>query len=121
MSSNPESVNDRTIRRLREFTVALESGELLGQKFSGRKIILDLVPEPYSPALVLETRKLVCVSQALFAQLLGVSTSAVQKWERGAKVPTPMACRFMDEIRLDPGYWKGRVAASVREVCASAH
>lgn len=73
--------------------------------------IVDPVPE-MTPADVLAVRQSLNLSQPLFADFIGSSTSAVRAWERGAKVPTPMARRFLDAIRSDPEYWKKRLFAS---------
>lgn len=62
-----------------------------------------------SPAEVKATRELLGASQAIFAQFLGVSASAVQDWEQGAKPPQGSACRLMHEIRRDPAYWRKRL------------
>ena len=53
------------------------------------------------------------LSQALFAEFLGASASAIRAWERGAKSPTPMARRFLDSIRADPEYWLAKVRATM--------
>jgi DNA-binding transcriptional regulator YiaG len=42
------------------------------------------------------------VSQAIFAQLLGVSQVLVRSWERGVRTPTPIACRLLDIIGGNP-------------------
>jgi len=49
------------------------------------------------------------LSQALFAQFLGVSIATVQAWEQGVKAPAKMACRCMDEMLRDPAQWQRRV------------
>ncbi|MGO8748358.1 MAG: helix-turn-helix domain-containing protein [Thermoguttaceae bacterium] len=81
----------------------------MSQRFTCRRIELRLEPQPYSPELVKATRNALGVSQALFAKFLGASVKTVSAWERGAKVPRDVACRFMDEIRRDPKYWQGRL------------
>jgi putative transcriptional regulator len=78
-----------------------------------RRVVLDLEPQTYTPEQIRAVRKLLNVSQSIFAQLLGVSVKAVQKWERGG-VPSDIACRFMDEIRRDPNYWKKRLKDSMK-------
>ncbi len=67
-----------------------------------------LEPTQYDPALVKATRKVLGMSQSLFARFIGKSVNAVQAWEQGVNTPDPMACRFMDEIRHDPKHWKSR-------------
>jgi putative transcriptional regulator len=94
---------------LKGFAEALQRGDKITERFTCRKIILDLKPTPYNPALVKKTREILGVSQALFAHFLGVSVKTVHSWEQGSNTPNDMACRFMDEIRRDPGYWQGRL------------
>jgi putative transcriptional regulator len=101
--------------RLNEFADALESGEPVSAKFTCRKVVLDLLPMPYGPALVKRTRAILSVSQGIFAQFLGVSVDTVQAWERGINVPKDVACRFMDEIRHNPDYWRKRLVDSIAQ------
>jgi putative transcriptional regulator len=101
--------------RLNEFAEALESGKPLSAKFTCRKVVLNLLPMPYSPAIVKKTRAILGASQSIFAQFLGVSVDTVQAWERGANSPSDMACRFMDEIRHNPTYWRKRLMDSVSQ------
>src|SRR5713101_1327770 len=93
------SVGARIIQGLREFVETLENKESVAAKFNCRQVELDLRPTPYDPKLVKKTRKLLRVSQAVFARFLGVSVKTVRSWEQGIKAPNAMACRFMDEIR----------------------
>ena len=98
-----------------ELITGLEA--LLDDLTSGKGItvrelsIVDPVPE-MTPAELLAVRQLLNLSQPLFADFIGSSASAVRAWERGAKVPTPMARRFLDAIRSDPEYWRKRLFAS---------
>jgi putative transcriptional regulator len=106
---NP-TVADRIKERLEEFTHDLENGEIIQDKYTCRKIDFRLKPKPYSPEAVRKTRKLLRASQKVFAMLLGASVKTVQAWEQGIGAsPNKMACRFMDEIRRNPGYWRKRL------------
>ncbi len=113
-----DSVGNKLIEGLREFTEALEGDERIADKFTCRKVTLDLLPVPYGPKAVKATRRLLRVSQAIFAQFLGVSVKTVHAWELG-KTPGDMACRFMDEIQRNPDYWRNRLRESikVKETC----
>lgn len=102
------SVEDEILEALSDFTDALEKGEVT-ERFSRRTIQLDLVPTRYDSELVKKTRKLLRVSQTLFARFLGVSSKTVRAWEQGAHIPHAMARRFMDEIRRDPAFWMKRL------------
>jgi putative transcriptional regulator len=104
-----KSIGGKIVNRLRGFVEAAENGEDVLQKLTCRTIRLQLEPQKYSPELVKSTRNLLGASQAIFAQFLGVSVSAVQDWEQGHKPPQGSACRLMDEIRRDPEYWLGRL------------
>jgi putative transcriptional regulator len=117
MTLSPE---DKLIRGLENFADALESGDDLAERFTCRKVVLNLEPTPYTPELVKETRAALGLSQALFAQFLGVSTGTIQAWERGEKPPRNVACRLMDEIRRDPDYWRKRFLELAEEKAASA-
>jgi putative transcriptional regulator len=103
------SVGKEMVRRLREFKKALENKEVISEQFTCKRLVLDLQPTPYEPAMVKKTRKSLGVSQALFAQFLGVSAQTVRAWEQGVNLPNDMACRFLDEIRADPKYWRHRL------------
>jgi putative transcriptional regulator len=101
------------IEGLEEFRDALVSGKKISGEFTCRKVVLDLHPHAYTPEMVKAARSLLRVSQALFAQFLGVSPKTVRAWE-GGKEPSEMACRFMDEIRRDPVYWRRRLVKVTR-------
>lgn len=102
-------VGRKIVDGLKEFSDALKSGKPVTKQLTCRKVELRLVPQPYNPDLIKETRELLYVSQPIFAKFLGVSTKTVQKWERGEEEPQPIACRFMDEIRSDVDRWRDRL------------
>ena len=108
------SIGEKITKRLAAFVEALEKDEKISERFTCRKIELDLQPQPYGPELVKQTREVLGVSQALFAHFLGVSVKSVSAWEQGKKTPSDMACRFMDEIRHDPTYWRTRLRKIAR-------
>jgi putative transcriptional regulator len=109
-----DSVGKKIIAGLREFTEALEKDEPIPEKFTCRKVTLDLIPEPYDPKAVKATRALLTASQGVFAQFLGISPKTVCAWEQGRIAPSDMACRFMDEIQRNPDYWRKRLRESVK-------
>ena len=111
-----KEIADRTLSRLRKFTEHLESGQSIGKAYSCKKVVLDIEMEPYTPELVKEVRDLLSVSQPLFAKFLNVSLSSVQKWERGAKLPSGPVTVLMDEIRKHPDYWRKMFMSMAREV-----
>lgn len=103
------SVGRKIVDRLKTFTEVLEKNEPISDRFTCKKVSLNLQPAKYDPALVKTTRKVLSVSQALFAQFLGVSPKTIRAWEQGVNEPNEMACRFMDEIRGNPDYWIARL------------
>jgi putative transcriptional regulator len=102
------SVENEILEALAEFTDALEKGAVT-RRLTCRQVKLNLEPSLYSPQLVKRTRKVLGVSQPLFARFLGVSPKTVRSWEQGVNPPSPMACRFMDEIRRTPSHWTARL------------
>lgn len=103
-------VGERIVRGLTEFVEALESDDIDRiTEFNCHQVKLHLDPTPYSGGLVKKTRKVLGASQAVFAAFLGVSVKTVSSWEQDASEPSPMACRFMDEIRQSPAFWQQRL------------
>lgn len=56
-------------------------------------------PPAYSPDGIREIRESFGVSQAIFAALLNVSLSTVQKWEQGQKAPSAPAYKLLDIVK----------------------
>ena len=103
------SVGSEIVRRLKRFADVLENTKDLRSRFTCRTVKLNLKPKSHSPATVKKTRLLLGASQAIFAQFLGVSPSAVRDWEQGIKPPSGAARRLMDEIRRNPEYFLNRL------------
>jgi DNA-binding transcriptional regulator YiaG len=92
----------------RELAADLERGDLPTEKYTCHRLELDIRPSKFGPNEVQATRRILSVSQSLFAQFLGVSPKTVRGWESGKPV-SGLASRFMDEIRRDPEYWRNRL------------
>jgi DNA-binding transcriptional regulator YiaG len=71
-------------------------------------------PSKHSPKSVKKLRSSLGLSQAVFAQLLGVSAILVQSWERGVRTPSPLACRLLDIISKDPAAWIASLRPTVK-------
>jgi putative transcriptional regulator len=108
-----KTIAEELITGFTELAEELESGCDIGTKFNCYQMQLDLQPETYTPKMVKETREQLGASQAVFAKFLGVSVKSVSQWERGAGTPSPIACRFMDEIRRNPDHYIARLRESV--------
>jgi putative transcriptional regulator len=114
MSKKSEHIAEKIVKGFKELSKALSEDAPIAEKFTCRKVTLDLQPMPYPPKAVRATRLLLRVSQPVFAQFLGVKPSTVKAWEQGRQPPPDIACRFMDEIQRNPEYWRGRLRDSIR-------
>jgi|SRR5665213_804290 len=101
---------DDIMHGLRELAGAIEEGVPLKERFTVRTVS---IPEPgvYTPAGLKKLRDQLEMSQAVFAELLGVSRVWVQGWERGVRQPSPLARRLLDTIRADPAAWLESLSA----------
>lgn len=106
------TIGSEIVEGLQEFADALKNDEVITERFTCRRVVLDLEPAVYKPEDVKQARDILRSSQALFAKFLGVSVKTVRAWEQGKNSPNEIACRFMDEIRRDPEYWQRRMRES---------
>jgi len=90
-------------------------GEAVARRFTVRTVELDLEPRKYTGEDVKRIRKMLGLSQALFARFLGASVGTVRSWENGGKKPSNMACRFLDEISLMPDAFRERIRQAIVE------
>lgn len=79
---------------------------------TARKAHLELPPY-YPPYLIREIRHRLSVSQAIFAEMLGVSASSVRAWEQGKREPGAPARRVLQIAELHP--------AVLTEVCGEIY
>jgi putative transcriptional regulator len=107
------TIADELIAGFTGLADALESGRGLGPESNCYRMRLDLKPHTYTKKRVKATRKLLGASQRVFGSFLGVSVKTVSQWEQGLGRPHSMACRFMDEINLNPEYYRKRLRDSV--------
>ena len=105
-----KSVGQRLVSGLTEFANDLQSDrDSIRDKYTCHRVRLNLQPSAYTPEKIRETRRLLNLSQSIFAEFLGVSVKTVQAWEQGVNQPLPALCRVMDEIRHKPEYWQARL------------
>jgi DNA-binding transcriptional regulator YiaG len=105
------SLGQQIVASLQEFVEVLESGDKVEDLFVCRWVEAKEGSPRYTRETVQATRLLLRASQARFASLLGVAPRTVRAWEQGTSSPSEMASRFLDEIRYDPAYWRGRLRA----------
>jgi DNA-binding transcriptional regulator YiaG len=84
------------------------------QRHPQRVRVAFRAPDPgkYPPGAVRNLRGAMSMSQATFAQVIGVSRVLVQSWERGVREPSSLACRLLDTISADPSAWLARLQSS---------
>lgn len=112
------NVGKELVRRLRHFNEILEKTDTLPGTLTCRAVRLQLEPKGYGAEDVRAVRKLLQVSQPLFAQFAGVSVASIRDWEQGIKPPNKTVCRLMDEIFHNPDYFKKRLRDLSRPVTA---
>ncbi len=110
-ADRPKSFVDAVMRGIAEVDDSLRGGRPL----TVREVRVVIKPRQYKAREVRATREALGVSQAIFAQFLGTSLNTIRSWERGARHPSPMARRFLDEINTSPEHWRGRLANSVAQ------
>jgi DNA-binding transcriptional regulator YiaG len=112
---NDKTLGQEIIEGLSELRDAVRNKVPLHKKFTIRDVELDLRPRSYDAQSVKDTRYCLQVSQAVFAEMLGVSKECVQKWEQGLGAPSGAACRLMDVINYDPEGWFKTLEHSLKE------
>ena len=113
------SLGDKIVAGLTEFRDALATGQPIEKRFTVRNVELDLKARRYDAKSVRKTRSDLSVSQAVFARIVGASVDTIEAWEQGQREPTPMACRLLDEINRNRGYWLDVLRRSVKEAPAA--
>ncbi len=103
----------RILESLTEIRDAVHSARSLSASLTVREVEV-VEPLPHDAASVQEIRTALKLSQGVFAQLLGVSTKLVQSWEIGARAPSPLARRLLDEMKRDPMRWRRLILSRVR-------
>src|SRR5258706_11487733 len=110
-----ETFGESAIDSLEEFLDAADRGEVI----TVRRVKLDLEPRLYPPAEIKWTRERLRVSQAVFAQLMGVSPKTVEAWESGKNPPPGPVCRLLEEINLNPkGFLNRHLSRSAKRKTA---
>ena len=101
----------KIVAALERFRDAIEAGTPIEERYTVRRVKLDLTPRRFSPDEVKKVRSMMCVSQPIFGQFLGVDVKTVRSWEQGRRVPSGMSCRFLEEIQAAPEHWQSRLQA----------
>lgn len=113
----PYVLRDRLHAAFDELEGALQSDRPIVGRFTERTVSIPPLPLPpgeYDARAVRATRAKLGASQAVFARLLGASTSLVRAWEQGGRRPSPVARRLLDEFNRDPARWTTLLASPTR-------
>ncbi|HSZ56910.1 MAG TPA: helix-turn-helix domain-containing protein [Tepidisphaeraceae bacterium] len=97
-------VADEIMAGMRELQRMMDEGKTPEELFTVKTVEVP-APNVYRAKQVRQLRDSLRVSQAVFAQLLGVSSVLVKSWEGGAREPSLMARRLLDTIKADPSRW----------------
>ena len=94
-------------RQMRQSMEDLRSIMARGQSPSGNgrftvRTVEVIQPSKYDPKALQKIRRSLNLSQALFAQVLGVSGSLIRSWELGTRTPSAIARRLLDQVRANP-------------------
>ncbi len=104
MTMKNKNIGDELIESLTQARDLLRAGRTT--QLSRRLVKQVPPPQHYTSAAVQEVRTKLNVSQAVFAEILGVSTVLVQAWEQGKRQPSHLACRLLDVISRDLATWR---------------
>jgi putative transcriptional regulator len=89
---------------------AIEAGVPLERVATVRAYRIDVELPALNPRDIRLIRESLGLSQALFADFLGVALATVRSWEQGQREPSSLARRLLGEIRGDPKYWRQKLA-----------
>lgn len=112
MKGNKINVGNEILGRLERFTDKLDSigdASKIQDVLTVRKVKLNLRPQSFTGDQLREIRSRLRVSQAVFAEFLGVSASTLRDWEQGVSPVAGPACRLLEEILRDVEDWSKRI------------
>jgi len=110
-----QSFNIQIAQSMAELRAIMARGESpTGNGKLGIRTIEVAEPSAYSAQQIQQIRAGLNVSQAVFARIVGVSQVLVRSWERGAREPSPVARRLLDQIQRYPKQFMPLVIATGR-------
>jgi DNA-binding transcriptional regulator YiaG len=107
------TVGQLMVESLNELADDLKAGVDITKAYSCRNVTLEPKAESISPARIIQARKILGVSQTLFADFLGFSANSVRAWEQGLYQPQRAACILLEYIHEDPAYWRKKFMARI--------
>ena len=82
--------------------IKYENGTL-NKKVRTNKIFINKIPH-YQSKQIKKIRNKLNLTQAVFAEILGVSIKTVEAWEAGKNVPNGSAQRILDLLKKEEGF-----------------
>ncbi|MEQ1827730.1 MAG: helix-turn-helix domain-containing protein [Pirellula sp.] len=107
-----KSLGSKIKQRLESFAEKLETVsnlDELQETLTVRKVVLNLSPQPFSAEEIKSIRNQLRLSQAIFAEFMGVAVSTVQDWEQGINEASGPARRVLEEMCRDMDSWRKRI------------
>lgn len=102
---NKRRLGERLVAEFSELRDALRANKPVEKRYTVRTVELDLSPKEYDAEAVRVIRLSLGVSQAVFAELLGVSIDLVAAWEQGNRSPKGPVCRLLELMEIDRNRW----------------
>jgi putative transcriptional regulator len=103
---------------LNQLCDSIEGGVPLEGAARARLSPVVVKPPELTPDDVRSIRESLELNQASFAEFLGVKLTTLRSWESGGTEPSPLARRFLDEIRGDREYWMDKLTRRTRSAVA---
>lgn len=100
-ATKPKAPDGRILSEMLEMAKALQGHGLISKPDMAKMQLICQTPPEYSPANVMSIRvEKAKVSQSVFASMLNVSVSAIQKWESpsSGKHPSGAAAKLLQLI-----------------------
>jgi putative transcriptional regulator len=101
----------KIVAALERFRDTIEAGNPIEQRYTVRRVKLDLLPRLFGPDEVRGISAMMGVSHPIFGQFLGVDVKTIRSWEQGRRSPSGIASRFLEEIQTSPEHWRSRLNA----------
>lgn len=98
-------LGERLVAEFSELRDVLHEDKPVEKRYTVRTVALDLSPREYDTETVRAIRLSLGVSQAVFADLLGVSSDLVAAWEQGNRTPKGPVCRLLELMEIDRNRW----------------
>ncbi|MGO9914599.1 MAG: helix-turn-helix domain-containing protein [Isosphaeraceae bacterium] len=115
-SRNGLSAGTKIVAAIEDATKILRTEGLQSKRLTIRTYKVPPAPHVCRPGDVKRVREPLGASQAVLARFLGVNVNTVRSWEQGKRLPQPIACRFLSEIKSNPAYWRKRIGQGAVEI-----